>query len=857
MEKTYPKGSSEKTNTEILAEIIKPLEQKCCEVWESNITRKKKKLRQSACEIYDFMLHKYKTISKIGIVNLFFQLSEVIVATVATLSVIGAAVNNLAVYPMSGIFYVLTLATIVVMNLAILVFTSAKAFGTTKMKDKNAIDYQKMRLIEIKLFRSPYMPDLKKEKQNIRSSSLYMSYYTLEKQIGKQIRYACSNPSRVDRQVILSEFMPEELRAQALFVMTDDPASDEDAVSGAISRRAVLHNAYCSLYNIIVHEKGFVEDLYKVAHTSAINEFLEVIKKKLEIEKYDRVKHCAHYIVAACMFSFACVAKDYVTQLDVKAKNESGQLGWYKITKKLSITRLLWQYASQSIRRIDSTLEKWTGLEAKKRDDLKIKGFQWALQQHIKRQCKKLSNTYHIGFFRKIFIEVFCLLEAILPRGLSMLATSPVMHVSAMIGQRWKGNVGSLFWACAGVNHVLHAREDMHKLWQKLCEFAAKTWGRGQEVSRQIEHDTWAVRWDHIWRGVMAMMMALAQMIFTHATVSSFMRSPALAGAESLHYSLFTMAPWLVPFFTPLCCVLTFVGTCLCYAHATKYLSIAHSPEAKKEPIGRSLWHYFLVHNFDLTKKPAYKLAKLFVTLAAVAQTMVIYVSNEKMLGAVPAFLLMPAVFLTYATTFRKFVDQGFDLRYQIRREGEGSQLTLKNFYFINVKRKMGNAKLLGQARAQKSRQREVLVEQDPRQEELQSIVRGKPKEQKKKRVGKSKKASSRKASRHESILPGNREASSSDSMGTDASRSRLDSPDKDSLLKSAQPQPGQHTGNNTGVNFFDNANGRDGHQDTEQQAVGIRAGAFSLNVAEDRDNDMPSNDISNVFTVPRSIKSQ
>ena len=598
-----------------------------------------------------------------------FCMIQLMVTVFASLSVTWSAVANLAFFGLSGFFYITCVAAIMSMS-AFTCLLAAVQYVKFGMDGSRFLRYQKLRSIEIKLFRSPDMP--KPEGGKTKALVEYMNYYAIEKSVFRMINKVWSNNTSIHSDILNANWIPIELKARMALVMRAKQASDPLNNQRRICR--LIRDEYSRIYDKIneevashsMSEKCYISQIYANAKYDRLNEpslTVASIEDAQDIEQW-----MVKLLVAHIMHRFAFFARKHGEEQD-KMLSKEGNGYWGK-------------------------------LSAQQKKHQMIKAFRWSIKQHLKRQNKKVSNINVGHFFMYLLKTCFIISVAVLPSGFGLLASSPVASIINFIGVSWSCQLIAWFWFSGVVDYMTTSRKDAEKTWVKICEFVNKNFIQKESKNPQIEQHTWSFSLDMFFRGFVAFSMACARALFTYNSIAKLVRNPATIGGRLLFYRLFKLLmPWLEPLFLPFCASLSFVDGLLHFAQITKYYSLRHLPRPmrgviKDERLGswsgiKQRVNYFLIHNFDFSKRPVPKLLKLAGSIVAVLQTMVLYVSAQQVLGTWLALLLMPGAALVLNASNRSAVELGTDLWHQYVNS-EYFDINLKNKYqsWFQVKRK-------------------------------------------------------------------------------------------------------------------------------------------------------------------------
>lgn len=568
---------------------------------------------------------------------------QLMVTVFAAVSVTWSAALNLAILGLTGYVFTFAVASIMTMSLYVCLLTAFQNLST-QYKEKEIMRYQKLRMVEIKLFRSPDMPDI--ESGKTKSLVEYMGYYVIEKKVYKAIDGVNAYNARIDDQLLKSVKIPIELRARMAFAMSARMSAESSMGQRRISR--LIRSEYINLYDDINRDSekdtntdDFIRRLYTEAGSENISKgFIRESCSQREVKSTK--EWVAKVIVMHSLCRFAFFAKKYGDELSAMLEKEKNSV--------------------------------WMGLSREEKEAQKLKAFRWSIKQNLKRQNKKVSNAFTgYFFFIQIALPCFFLLSAILPAGFGILASSPVTKIVSMLGRGMESQLCIWFWLCGAANYLISSRKEVGKVWRKIFELISKKIIQKESSNPEIEKHTLRFSMNMAFRFLIAVSMAYASTLFMKAGVSQILDTPSLVGGDLVFALLFVgWMPWLKPLLLPLCSFLSMIGTVLSYCHVAKYYADKHIPRPKRGKVcmrKQTGWKrsyqrllYLYRHNFDFKKNRVSRILKLIGSLIAILQTMVFYVSAAHMVGSLCAMLLMPSVLLIISATNRKNIDSGIDL---------------------------------------------------------------------------------------------------------------------------------------------------------------------------------------------------
>jgi len=588
-----------------------------------------------------FQSNLLKNITNNRYIQNFMCCIQVMIAVLAAISITWSASVNLALFGFVGLMHKSAVICVMFMSMYSCILTSLQNmfFG---LQGVGLIRAQKLRLVEIKLFRSPFMPDpMLGKTQAVKE---YLNYYALEKIALKKIYNATAYDQNIDKQWFNKTVMPIELRARMVLTMHARFSLDSHDNQRRVSR--LLTAEYNHLLSLIDPDNffdkesdaklsDFVEQVYLISKNKEISE--EQLKQLFTQEELSAEQHFAKMIALQSLLRVAYFARAHADQIDIQLTQDDHH--------------------------------EWKHLSYAEREAKKKLAFRWTLVRHLHRQKRKVANAI-IGHyvFMKLVVPAFCFFTALMPGGFSILSLSPVTKIVSMIGKGWESILCVCFWFTGVVNYLSSTRKDVEKVCAKLCAF----------VSQYIIHITSRTSTsispimgsftdiNMLLRFIVAISMTVASCAFTIINIQKLLHNPAIVGAETVLGILFRdISPWLQPVFMPMSIALSVISAVLGYLYVAKYYSVDRIPTPKLKS-GYETIHlriaYIINHNFNFKKHPMSKIAKLFGTLIAVFQTIVFLVSALDVMSFAVAALLIPSVFLICSAKNRKDIESGFDL---------------------------------------------------------------------------------------------------------------------------------------------------------------------------------------------------
>ena len=606
-------------------------------------TRKEKKKEESELRPWFAGLMKFITNIWVGIKKdkLYIYMLDAIrimLAIFATVSTTGFAVYSLGIFGIHGVLQVGLVLGIAVMSTLSNVFTVAhKIYFSSGGNIKFC--YQKMRMVEIKLFRSPYIPDPIDRKTE--ALKQYMHYYNYEKWVFSEIRKIHEAGYSLDMKKL--ESIPSNLRVLLCFAIYSRMSSSPDLNQRRIFRD--IAKKYEEIYRRVDQanngesHSGLLSALYH----EAINSAVLVDEKEFNLH------------------GKACVNdEDKICQM----------IAIYSVKRFAYFART--HIEEQSNYLVDQANESWLSLSVQDQENRKKKAFRWALKQHIKRQNKKIKNAYLRGsVLMRLVMPIFLLCTAVGPWGLSLLSSSPVTKIIKVLGRGYESTLCIWFWFCGAANHFFSKKRDVEKSWERVCQYIYRYMIVNDKDECGIERKTWYLSQDNILRAGLACLMALSYCVFTVFGINRLLLDPSIVGGEKILAFVFEVAmPWIKPIFIPICWALCFCSEALSAAQTAKYYAVEHIPKPKRGRSERQAsrlkrifdYQYKIINrSFDFKRKPVYSLAKLYATSVALAQTLVFCVSAMNVCSYFFTIILSPCAFLTFNAVNRKCVDLGGD----------------------------------------------------------------------------------------------------------------------------------------------------------------------------------------------------
>ncbi|MEC8882530.1 MAG: hypothetical protein VX737_04545 [Pseudomonadota bacterium] len=598
--------------------------------------KEESELRPWFIEVVNFTKNIWAGIKKDKLYIYILDVIQVMLAIFAAVSTAGFAVYSLGIFGVHGLVQAGFVLGIAVMSTLSNVFTVAHkiCFGS---EGNIKFCYQKMRMVEIKLFRSPYMPDpIDKKTEAIKQ---YMHYYNYEKWVFSEIRKIQEVGYSLDRKKL--ESIPSDLRVLLLFAMYSRISASPD-----LNQRRIFRD---------IAKK--YEEIYKLVDQASSRESHSGLLSTL----YDKAISSA---VAVDESGFNFKGDEYVNDED----KVSQMIAIYSVKRFAYFARV--HIEEQDKYLVEQANESWLSLSIQDRERRKEKAFRWTLKQHLKRQNKKIKNAYlSSSMSMRWIMPIFLLCTALGPWGFSMLSSSPVTRIIAMLGRGCESSLCIWFWFCGAANHFFSRKRDVEKSWEKVCQYVYKYLIVRDEDEFGIEKKTWYLSKDNILRTGLAILMALSYCVFTVFGISRLLSDPSIVGGEKVLAFLFEVAmPWMRPIFIPVCWVLCFCSEALAAAHTAKYYAAEHVPKPKRgytqqtSGVKKTFCLYGrMSRNCDFRRKSAYRLAKLCATSVALAQTLVFFVSAINVCGYFFTIILIPSAFLTFNAVNRKCVDTGGD----------------------------------------------------------------------------------------------------------------------------------------------------------------------------------------------------
>ena len=605
---------------------------------EKEKKKEESELRPWFAEIVNLTKNIWTRVKKDKLYIYMLDIAQVMLAIFAAVSTTGFAVYSLGIFGVHGILQAGFVLGIAVVSTLSNVFTVAHKICFSS-EGNIRFCYQKIRMIEIKLFRSPYMPDPRDKKtEAIRQ---YMHYYNCEKWVFSEIRKIQEAGYSLDMKKL--ESIPNDLRVLLLFAMYSRISASPDLNQRRIFRD--IAKKHEEIYRLIdqANNGKLHSELLSILYTESISSAVTVDESKFNIKGNEHVND-----------------EDKISQM----------IAIYAVKRFAHFARV--HIEEQSKQLVEQANKSWLSLSDQDRETRKKKAFRWALKQHLKRQNKKIKNAYlGSSMSMRLVMPIFLLCTAVGPWGFSMLSSSPVTRIISMLGRGCKSTLCVWFWFCGAANHFFSKKRDVEKSWEKVCQYVYKYVIVRDKDEFGLERKTWYLSQNNLLRMGLAILMALSYCVFTVFGINRLLLDPSIVGGEKVLGVVFEVAiPWMRPIFIPICWILCFCSEVLAAAHASKYYAVEHIPKPKRgyakqkvQRVRRAFDYLYSVMNrsFDFKRKPVYGLAKLCATSVACAQTLVFYVSAINVCSYFLAITLIPCAFLTFNAVNRKCVDVGGD----------------------------------------------------------------------------------------------------------------------------------------------------------------------------------------------------
>lgn len=587
---------------------------------------------------------------------------QIMIAIFAAISISWSAAVSLSLFGLRGFLHSIAVGGVIIMSTFSCLLTGLEnmIYG---LKGVGSMRFQKLRMLEIKLFRSPFIPDplcANKDPVSGKTQAVinYLNYHEYEKTAQDAVYKTIAQDARIDRQLLSEDGeMPIELRAHMTTVMAADFTRHSFVNQKRLQKNLIdeftrLSRALdpSNKYNQPDDEflPNFLTTLYRYSGDNtisdkAITDICDRSRLSSLISKATHKNHAENELIdrsieiiaAHMLHRIAYFARQHVEELDKQLRKENNK--------------------------------EWCEQTEAQREIRCQRAFRWTVIRYLQRKTQKLSSSITGHYlFMKIFVPLFCILSALFPGGFTILSSSPVTRIVGQLGKGWESMVSLWFWFSGAVNYMASTRKDITKVCAKICN----------HINRHIVYmrgslDTllprrWMPTYNEGLRLICALSMALASCMFSYRGIKQLLQSPSEAGAQYLISLLFhNVAPWLETMFMPICVTLAAVSAVLSYTNVVKYFSLDRMPApkfCKNQSTWRSLLSYLINHNIDLNRHPSGKIAKFAGTVVAVFQTMVFYVSASTLMGHTLVMCLMPSVLAVCIAKNRKDIESGFDL---------------------------------------------------------------------------------------------------------------------------------------------------------------------------------------------------
>ena len=569
---------------------------------------------------------------------------QIMIVLFAAISLSASAAVNLSAYGLQGLMYNASIVGIWLMSTISCAQTMFENmyFG---MKGIGYLRFQRLRMIEVKLFRSPFMPDAmcaNRDPLYDKTTPVieYLNYYAYEKSAQKAISDAVVNNRWIDDHLLTYEQMPIELRSHMILMMVA-------RVSGG---------------DVSVNQKSLSRGF--------ITQYADLIKKVDGNENYDKDIAVDDPFVID-LYNSASSPHGNIT---VTENNEEicSQEYYIKLITRTKLARIAY-FARAHIGALTDTLEReknpaWIRLDKKSQEQKKLQAFRWTLVRYLRRQSQKVSDAITANHaLMKYFVPIFTASSALIPGGFSMLSSSPVLMFVKYTGKSWETVVCVWFWICGAINFMTSTRNDIRKVCAKICRYLNRHVFYQAPPIEKISNDSWWPRVTTVLQVLCAASMTVAASIFMVLNIKKLLSAPGDVGAHYVLNLLFNhVAPWLEPIFIPLCYLLSALSAFLTYNYTTKYYSSERIPRPKvgldNQTALNARLSYLLRHNFDLTRHPVGKVLKIIASIVAVSQSIVFIVSAAHVMGPWLLVLMMPSVFAICLARNRKDIESAFDL---------------------------------------------------------------------------------------------------------------------------------------------------------------------------------------------------
>ena len=568
---------------------------------------------------------------------------QIMIVLFAAISLSASAAVNLTAYGLQGLVYNASILGIWLMSTISCAQTMFENmyFG---MKGIGYLRFQRLRMIEVKLFRSPFIPDPMCANRDPHCDKTkpvieYLNYYAYEKSAQKAISDAVVNNRWIDDHRLTSEQMPIELRAHMILMM-------------------------------VARTSGDINVNHKILSRSFIDQYADLIGKVDKNQNFEKDVAVEDPFVDD-LYSSATTPQGSIT---VTENNEDiGSQEYYiKLITMTKLARIAY-FARKHIKVLTQTLERernpaWVKLNKKDKDQKILQAFRWTLVQYMRRQSQKVSDAVIANHpLMKYFVPIFSTSFALIPGGLSMLSSSPVLTFVKYTGKSWETMVCVWFWFCGVTNFMTSTKKDIRKVCAKICRYINRHLVYQTTPIKRINNESWWPSINTVLQVLCAASMTVAATIFMILNITKLLSAPGDVGAHYVLNLLFNhVAPWLEPIFIPLCCLLSALSAFLTYNYTTKYYSSERIPKPKvgldKQTAFIARWSYLLRHNFDLTRHPVGKILKIIASIVALSQSIVFIVSASSVMGPWLLLAMMPSVFAICSARNRKDIESAFDL---------------------------------------------------------------------------------------------------------------------------------------------------------------------------------------------------
>ncbi len=588
--------------------------------------------------------------------------TQIMIAIFAAISISCSAAVSLTLFGLSGILHTIAVGGIIIMSTFSCLLTGLEniIYG---LKGVGSMRFQKLRMLEIQLFRSPFIPDTlcaNKDPVSGKTQAVinYLNYHEYEKTAQAAVYKAIAHGACIDQELLSEDGeMPIELRAHMAAIM-----------AAKFTRHSFVNQ--------------------KRLQKSLIDEFTRLSKALDPSNKYNQpdVEFIPEFLTTLYKYSGYNTISDQAV-MDIcdhrklaEIPSKSSQKNQYENNAiDLSIETIavhmlhrIAYFARQHVEALDKQLQKennkaWCEQTDEERDLQGKKAFRWIIIRYLQRKTHKISSSITGHYlFMKILVPVFCWMSALFPGGFTILSSSPVTRIVGLVGKGWESILSLWFWFSGVLNYMTSTKKDITKVCAKICNHIDRhiVYVRGSLES--LLPRRWMPTYNEGFRLVCALSMALASCVFSYIGIKQLLQSPSEVGAQYLISLLFhNVAPWLETMFIPLCVTLSAVSAVLSYTNVVKYFSLDRMPVPKfnkNQSTWRSLLSYIVNHNIDLKRHPSGKITKFIGTVIAVFQTMVFYVSASTVMSHALVMCLMPSVLAVCIAKNRKDIESGFDL---------------------------------------------------------------------------------------------------------------------------------------------------------------------------------------------------